>query len=142
MADLSITTTQIIPTSDRTKISHGKCGEAITAGQSIYLKASDGKYWKADCDAAASAQCRGIAIASTLAANQEVTLQTGGTITIGAGASITAGVVYVVSGTAGGIAPEGDMTTDDYMCILGVGNGSDGIVMPENGPFYSGVQHA
>lgn len=141
MPDLSITTSEIVPTSDRTKISHGKCGEAITAGEPIYLKSSDGKYWKADCDTAAEAASKGVAIASTLAAEQEIVFQTGGTITLGSSATVLQGTIYVVSGTAGGIAPESDMATGDYMTILGVGNGSDGITMPEAGPFVSGVTH-
>lgn len=141
MADLSITTTQLVQTSDRTKIKHGICGETITAGDVVYLKSSDNKIWRADADASASAAALGIACATTTAANMEVTYQQGGTITIGAAASITAGAIYCVSTNVGKIAPEADLTTADYVTVIGVGNGSNQIVMPNTGPFASGVSH-
>jgi hypothetical protein len=45
----------------------------------------------------------------------------GGYLTLGAAAAPTVGIIYCVSATAGGIAPSADLTTGDYVTILGVG---------------------
>ena len=142
MADLSITTTQVVPTTDRSKIKTGKAGEAITIGQTVYKKAADGLIYKAINTSTAAADCLGIAISSAVAANQEVSWQQGGTIVLGAGASITAGAIYVLTDTAGGISLETDSDTGDYMTYIGTGDASAGIVMPSKGPHASGVAHA
>lgn len=143
MADLSITASQVVQSSTTSDIEHGTAGEAITVGQSVYKKASDGKIYKADADnSSATAAAIGIAVSGADAASQSVSWQKTGTITIGAAAAITAGATYYVSDTAGGIKPEADLTTGDYVTMLGVGNGSNGIVMPNAGPFASGVDHA
>jgi hypothetical protein len=142
MADITVTTTQVVPTDDRTMIFSSKCGEAITIGQVVYKKAADNKLWKAISTTAATAAAVGIAISSSVAADQDVSYQKGGTITLGAGASITAGAVYVVTDTAGGISLEVDRGTGDYMTILGVANASNGLVMPTKGPFAAGLAHA
>ena len=142
MADIAITTTQVVPTTDRTQIFSGKCGEAITIGQVVYKKAADNKLWKAIDTSAAAAAAVGIAISSSVAAEQDVSYQKGGTITLGATASITAGAVYVLTDTAGGISLEAERNTGDYMTYIGVGNASNAIVMPTKGPHATGVAHA
>jgi hypothetical protein len=140
MADLSITAAEVVP--DTAQIKTGIAGEAITVGMSVYKKASDGKLYKAIDTSAAAAAAVGIASSSCSAANQSITYQKSGTIVLGASASVAQGAVYVVSGTAGGIAPEADAGAGNYLTILGVGDASDGIVMPTNGPHASGVAHA
>lgn len=143
MADLSVTASQVVASTTTSDIEHGTSGEAITIGQSVYKKASDGKIYKADANASsATATAIGIAISTASAANQGMSWQKSGTITIGAAASITAGATYYVSATAGGIAPEADLATGHYVTFLGVGNSSNGIVMPTSGPHVSGVTHA
>ena len=142
MADITVTATQVVPTTDRTQIFSGKCGEAVTIGMPVYKKAADGKLYKAINTSSAAAAAVGIAISSSVAAEQDVSYQRGGTITLGAGATITAGAIYVVTDTAGGISLEADRNTGDYMTILGVGNASNGLVMPTKGPFAAGLAHA
>lgn len=145
MADLSITTTQVIATTTNrgTHILHGTAGEAITQGQSVYLKSTDNKLYKADADdSAATAAAVGIAVSAAGVANQQVSYQKSGTIVIGAAASITAGETYFVSDTAGGIKPAADLGAGDYVTYLGVGDASNGIVMPDAGPVASGTAHA
>lgn len=142
MADIAITTTEVVPSTTSGDIQHGVAGEAITIGHSVYRKASDSKIYKAVDTSAAAAACLGIATSTVVAANQNISFQHSGTITIGASASITAGAIYVVTDTAGGISVESERGAGDYMTIIGIGNASNGIVIPSSGPFASGVAHA
>lgn len=137
MADLSITQTEVLPGAGATT-RVAIAGAAITPGQTIYIKSSDSKAYLADADlSAAAADCKGIAL-SEAAEGQYIVYQRGGTITIGSSASVAQGAVYVLSATAGGICPEVDLGTDDYVTYLGVGDDSDGIVLSIH---YSGVAH-
>ena len=149
MADLSITESQVQAdtSSSGARVVYGTAGEAFTAGATVYWKSSDGKWWKADADASATlaAGARdkiGIAVGTASGASQIVGIQTTGSPTIGAGASVTAGAAYYVSTTAGGICPEADITTGDFICYVGVGNSSNGIDMPRDGMAMSTVANA
>jgi hypothetical protein len=117
-ADLTITAASVAPSTDAVTVA-GTAGEALTAGQPVYKKSSDGKWYKADCNSA-TAEVRiasGVALTGS-AANQPVVVQTAGSITIGA--TVTNGVVYYLSGTAGGIRPVADNTTGDYPQTIGM----------------------
>lgn len=94
-------------------------GEAVTAGQAVYLKSSDGKWWLAQCDGTAEeAGSGGVGVAlNGGAANQPAAVQTGGLITIGG--TVAATLVYVVSATAGGICPIADLVSTNKLTILG-----------------------
>jgi hypothetical protein len=117
-ADLSVTAASVAPSSDAV-LTAGTAGEALTAGQAVYKKASDGKWYKADCNSATAEVRAASGIAATgSATGQPVVVQTGGSITIGA--TLTAGVVYYLSGTAGGIRPVADNTTGDYPQAVGI----------------------
>jgi hypothetical protein len=135
MADLSITSTQVLP--DVTGgVFNGIAGGTITAGMPIYLDETTNTLKAADANAsAATAAAKGIALhgAST---GQPLRIQTNGDVTLGAGAAPAAGAVYVVSATPGGIAPAADLTTGWYTTILGVGIGSNKVRM---NVFASGV---
>lgn len=114
-ADLTVTAANVAK-STGARTATGEAGATITAGQALYI-ASDGQLELADADVLASAAAVGIALhgAST---GQPITYQTGGRITIGA--TTTVGQVYVVSTTAGGIAPYADLGTGDFPTILGM----------------------
>lgn len=117
-ADLTVTAASVLPSSDAV-LQTGTAGEALTAGQPVYRKVADGKWYKADCNSA-TAEVRIAAGISTVgaAAGQPVVVQRSGSITIGA--TMTAGVVYYLSGTAGGIRPVADNTTGDYPQAIGI----------------------
>jgi hypothetical protein len=118
MADLTITAASVVPGSDAVTVT-GTAGEALTAGQAVYKKAADSKWYKADCNSA-TAEIRvasGVVLTGS-AAGQPVVVQKSGSITIGA--TVTAGVVYYLSGTAGGIRPVADNTTGDYPQTIGI----------------------
>ena len=128
MADLTITAAQVLKSTGAV-VETGNAGETITQGQSVYRKAADKEIYKADANvAAAEAAAVGIALNSA-ADGQPIKFQTDGSITLGAGAAPVEGTVYVVSATAGGIAPVADLVSTNYVTTLGVGNGSNGIDM-------------
>jgi hypothetical protein len=117
-ADLTITAASCVPatTGAQFDISH-VAGEAITAGQPVYVKAADSKLYKADANASsATAAAVGIAVCNA-AAGQPCAFQKGGDLTIGG--TMTKGAIYYVSETAGGICPEADLMAGDYVTQLG-----------------------
>lgn len=116
MVDVSITPANVVPGANAL-MKKGTAGATITAGQVVYLDTSDGKYKLADCDnTAATAVVAGIALHGA-SDGQPLTivyedddLTIGGTVAVG---------VYVLSGTAGGIAPVADLASNDYVSVLG-----------------------
>lgn len=118
MANLSITAANVAIAS-LSQVRVVQVGESVTQGQALYLKASDGKYWKADANAsAATAAARGIAL-SPASTDGYVVLHDRPGDFVNLGATLTAGETYVVSATAGAICPIADLTTGDYVTILG-----------------------
>ena len=102
-----------------------KAGETLTPGQAVYLK-TDGKYWKADAGAILTASAVGITLTDAIA-DQEVVVARSGKVDLGA--TLTVGTVYVVSGTAGGIAPVGDTPSSEYLTILGWATAADELLI-------------
>ena len=132
MADITITAANVLMTSADTTT--GIAGETITAGMPVYLKSTDARYWKAQCDGtAAEATAVGIALHASLA-GQPLTIATGGTINIGA---TTAKVFYYLSATAGGIAPVADLTSGQYIVALGYATTTGGAFVVK--PTYTGA---
>lgn len=118
MADLSITAANVVATAG-TRVETGTAGATITAGQAVYYDSEASTYKLADCDSAtvAARSPRGIAL-NGAASGQPLSVATKGPVTIGA--TLTGGVVYYLSGTAGGICPVADLATGDYPTILGI----------------------
>lgn len=123
MSDVVVTSTSVAPITGSgagidTVIEHGIAAETITAGQSLYLNSSN-QWAKADANASVTlAAARGIAL-NGAAANQPIAVATNGTLTCGFTATV--GTIYVVSATAGGIAPSADLVTGWFTTIIGVG---------------------
>lgn len=135
MADLTITAASV-QKGVNSPIT-GVAGETITAGQGVYVKASDKRLWKAQADGtAAEAEAVGVALNGG-AAGQPIAYQKTGTITIGA--TVAVGTIYVVSATFGGIAPWADLAATNYVTIVGVGATTGTIALAFNA---TGIQHA
>jgi len=119
MADLSITAANVTATSSQPR-SSGIAGATITAGQTLYIDATDANKLKpADANnGVEKAVVVGIAL-NGAASGQPVVYQTGGVITIGA--TVGVGDIYVQSRTPGGICPAADLLTNDFVTIVGVG---------------------
>ncbi len=121
MADLVITATDVdkISGSQRT----AEAGVAITAGQSVYIDTAGLAQLCEKDQTVVEAAFAGVALNDAGVA-QPVTYQVGGSIDLGA--VIAAGVIYVVGAAAGAIAPSADVTTGNFVTIIGVGlNGTD-----------------
>lgn len=126
-ADLTITATSVT-TSATPKVKNA--GETITAGQAVYVKASDGKLYKAQADGTAEeATAAGIALNGG-AVDQPIAYQDTGDITIGA--TVAVGTLYVVSATAGGIAPWADLSSTNRVTLLGIGKTTGVITLDIN----------
>ena len=136
MADITVTAANVAPSSSTTE--EGTAGGTVTAGQPVYKDSSDSyKLKAADANAsAAAAAAVGIALHASLA-GQPLRYAKAGPVTIGA--TVAVGTIYVVSATAGGIAPHGDLATGMYTTILGVATTTGIITMPSSGPIVSGV---
>ena len=116
MADLSQTAADVSLTDvTGNGVSAVVAGEAITQGQPVYLLSS--KYYKADADTQQAANCQGIAL--TPAAADELFVLAADRSTLDVGATLTIGETYVVSSNAGAIAPISDLTTGNFVTILG-----------------------
>lgn len=124
MSDVSITAANVIAGANAKKRT-GRAGATITAGQVVYEDSSDSSDFKlADANAsAATANPVGIALHGA-SDGQPLTIVTedddftpGGTLSLSAGADSG---VYVLSGTAGGIAPMDDLAAAMYTVIIGV----------------------
>ena len=117
MADLSITAANVKAGSASTRVQLVQAGEAIDQGEPAYL-ASDGKYYQTDAnDTAIKAQAKGIAI-TPASTDGYFLLAVDGLVNLGA--TLAVGQIYVCSATKGGIAPYADLTTNDFVSIVGI----------------------
>lgn len=119
MADISVTASAVVASVTALVEHGGKAGATITAGQVVYKDSSDGKFKLADNDSATAAvrTVYGIALHASLD-GQPLSVIKRGPLTLNA--ALTAGTTYVLSSTAGGIAPQADAATGDEVVILGV----------------------
>lgn len=135
MADLTITAAQVLPGAESAgaQFAQGIAGASITAGQVLYLDPTANTYKLADNNDTSETLSIAAGIALHAAGSgQPIRLQTAGPITIGAGAAPAVGTVYVLSATAGGIAPVADLATGNRTTILGVGGSSNTIILRIN----------
>lgn len=127
MTDLVVVAASVKPVGDARR-GQGTSGAAITAGQPVYEDATDGFKLKPCIDsAAATANAVGIALNSAPGAGQNVEYIIEGVLDLGV--TCASGTIFVVSGTAGGIAPSADIGDDDYITVLGVGRGDNTMTM-------------
>lgn len=114
-ADLTVTAASFVPGA-RAKYVHGTAGATITAGQAVTLNAA-GKYVLADADDAALYEVEGIAAHGASSGQPLAIVVEDDDLTLGATLSMVA-PVYVLSSTAGGIAPTADISTGEYPVVL------------------------
>lgn len=128
--DITITAANVIPGSDATYFDR-TAGDTITAGQPVYLDSTDSKLKLADANAAsaAAATVKGIALHGA-ASGQPLKVQTSGSITIGA--TVTQGTIYVLSATAGGIAPAADLATGHRVTVIGIATSASALKLQIN----------
>lgn len=115
MVDLVITAANVVPQTGAL-IEHGTYGATVTAGMSVYLNTTTREWEPADADTLATANAAGIALNSAGDGQPGAVVVEG---PVALGAVLTVGSVYVVSSTAGGIAPSADLVATDYVSVLG-----------------------
>lgn len=116
MADLTVTATSVVNSS--CSVETGIAGEAITAGQAVYIKSADSKLWKAQCDGTAEeATVAGIALNGAAVGQPVAYAKSGGDIVIGATTVKT--TTYVLSATPGGVAPQADLISTNKIVRIG-----------------------
>lgn len=116
MVDLTITAANVIKGTNAS-VQNGTAGEAVTAGESVYLDSATNTFKLGAAGVAATAKCSGIALhaAST---GQPLAVHRSGDLTNGA--TMTAGTAYYLSATAGGVCPVGDLVTGDRVIQIGI----------------------
>lgn len=130
MADLVVTATSVVNVS--ASLLTGTAGETITAGQALYVKATDGRLWKAQADGTTEeATVAGVAL-NGASVGQPVQYASGGDITIGATTAKT--TTYVLSAAAGGICPQADLVSTNK--IVRIGHAKDTV-----GGFIVDIKH-
>lgn len=118
MADLTITAASVLAGSGA-RAARGIAGATITAGQSVYLDTTTGKWKLADSNSAtAAARTPGGIALNGASDGQPLAVHTEGPITIGA--ALTAGVAYYLSDTPGGICPVADLGAGEYPTVIGI----------------------
>lgn len=124
MADLSITAANVDPGSNVNPDTSYTAGATITAGQAVYIDSSDSDLAKlAQSDGTeAEAEVKGIAL-NGASANQPVSIAKSGDVDMGA--TLTVGETYVLSQTAGGVAPIADLVSGDYVTHIGIATAAD-----------------
>lgn len=125
MADLSVTAGSVLFSSGQ-RVSDYNAGASVTAGQCVYLDSSTSTLKLAQADGtAAEAAAVGIALHAAGSGQPLSYAATGSTINIGATTAKT--TTYLVSGTAGGVAPQADISTSGWrVCRLGYATDTTG----------------
>lgn len=100
----------------------GKAGATIAAGQAVYLNTSTNEYELTDADTDAASNFAGISITGGVDGRDMLIAPPGAVINWGA--TLTAGTIYTLSTTAGGICPDEDLATGDYVVVLAIGAGT------------------
>lgn len=121
MTDISVTAANVKWVSG-TRPRVVKAGATITAGQAVYLNTTTLEHELADADTDAASEVAGVSLTDGVDGRDMLIAPAGATIAWGA--TLTAGTIYVLSATAGGVAPEADLATGDYVVVLAVGAGT------------------
>lgn len=121
MAAYTITASEVTAAAGATVVT-GIAGAAITAGQALYLDATTNTLKLAQNDGtAAEATCVGVAINSA-SAGQPVSYVAQGDVNLDTAAltGATKGEVTTLGATAGGLYPNEDVATTQYVSIVGI----------------------
>ena len=118
-ADVTITAASVLASSGAT-YEDGVAGATITRGQLVYKDAADSNKIKlADANVAAAKGVLGMAYSDAASGQHVRVILADPDLTVGGTLSITApGGVYVLSATAGGIAPTSDLASGSYPVVV------------------------
>jgi hypothetical protein len=124
-ADITVTAANVVPSASAHRV-EATAGATIAAGQLIYLDATDvdthgrGKAKLSDADGGTAAVrvVDGLAINSASAGQPVFYVTFDPDLTIGG--TQTVNTILIQSSTAGGIAPAADLSTGEYLTVVGV----------------------
>lgn len=121
MADISVTAGSVVASAGAVKL-QGTAGATITAGQALYLDSTTNTLKLADADSsAATANCVGIALNGGSSGQPITYTNDDPDFTPGATLSLSVATVkgvYILSATAGGIAPAVDLAAGMYPVFI------------------------
>lgn len=129
MADITVTASAVLVTEDTVFQTGYNFGEAVDAGEVVYLDTSvSPNVWKlADNTTAVKAAAGGIALNSG-ATGQPASVASLNNLTMD---GLTLGVFYYVSGNAGKLCPYADLGSGDYVTqVLGATSSTNAKVQP------------
>jgi len=121
MADITFTAASVIPSAAAAfSYDNPVAGETLVAGDFVYLKAADGRYWKTDADASATSKCAGMAAGGAAAGQQFRLIISDDACAVGT--VLTQGYPYTLSATAGKMCLVADTIagSNQYVQIAGV----------------------
>lgn len=124
MANVTITASDVAPGANVKQVK-GVAGTTITAGQALYLDTVTNTYKLASATTENTAAFRGIALCGASTGQPVVMAKTDADLDLGNQLSV--GEVYVVSATAGAIAPVSDLVAGNFVSIVGISNASDSL---------------
>ena len=124
MADISQTAANVALGGANVPTRTVQFGEAVTQGQPVYLSTTNSKYYQCDAnDGVAKAVAAGIVITPAGIDGYgviAVPASTPGKSLVNLGATLAVGTVYAVSATKGGVAPIADLSSGQFITVLGV----------------------
>lgn len=116
MANISVTAANVIDQAGATILNGYRAGATITAGQPVYLDSATLTWKLGQATSQTLALIKGIALGGA-SSGQWLAVQTDGDINLGA--TLVATTSYVVSATAGAIAPQVDIITPNWVSLIG-----------------------
>jgi hypothetical protein len=124
MADITVTAANVALGASTTPTQIVQYGEAVTQGQPLYRLAADGKWYRTDANDGVAKAVVG-AIALTPGATNAFGLvalpsSVAGQSLVNLGATLAVGTVYAVSANVGGIAPIADITSTQFVTVIGI----------------------
>ena len=131
MADVTISGSPKAPATGAAGVRYAEAGAAITAGQAIYLDSTDGNTAKPADANLSSAAAAAVGVSLTGAADgEQVAYVVSGDFELGG--TLVKGTTYILSATAGGIAPDSDAVSGWYKTILGVASSTTNLTLSVN----------
>ena len=109
----------------------GVAGETITVGDFLYLKAGDGKYWKAVNTSQAEADVTSVALTNAVLDGNVAFLNVVDKVTYlnHSTAAWIQGDTYVIGDTAGTLMDAADIGASDYVTVAGVAASTTSLLL-------------
>lgn len=128
MSDIAITAASVLPSANGQLTRSRLAGATITAGQAVAID-TDGTVKLFDANGAVPLNvCAGIAV-NGASAGQPIDYCYEDLTGFALGGTVAAGAIVIGSATPGGIAPAADNTTGWFTTVLGIGCGSNKIIL-------------